>query len=834
MIGIQDISSSTDDEPVYAAGLRLSSLLSVAIFRQEFGVENVGAPISHRFHDCWTDFADALAASPTPLEILSVLSSASQTDSLNHHLTCNYSLLVLGRGDDHETARRACAESLRNVRVLVDTVLGFAQFRDLPPGELTDLLLLLSAPVVAEARRRREVFGVISDTRGPLGFLVPQEATDEVGPEAVTHLFPWVPSDDSWARLTSVLREEGGPRALVVHAQGFGAAPREALAMTHAELQTIETALARIEAGRDLPFLVGQLAALRADGSSRFAALYHRVLALRVFLAGATPPSSALVATLAGSIDDPSAYAGAMHDGTVFRGGVRIVPSDKSQIWAGLDSPSADILFTAREATAALRTPMPTTSEIPGFPLIEARTLRLNGVSGGDVALGLNIHRADSQPVRFSEEMRFRHTYVVGQTGTGKSTFLLNMLLEDAAKGRGVCLLDPHGSMVDDVLRNLPASRRDDVVLLDVTDTDHPVGFNPLHILETDPQRYMLERDVVVDGLLSYLMQTYRDVKEAFGPVFESHFRAMMSLLLGVEPPDPLQIPNLTMFRSLYSDSGLRNALIRGLDGRDTVLVEMIDEAMKVDGEGALANVAPYITSKFARFIADKALRNVICQRSTLDMDAIVEGQKILLVHLGRGRLGNLPAGLLASQVVAAIGRSMTGVGHGKRRPPFYVYADEFQLFADVRFAEWLAEARKFGLSLTLAHQHLDQLPKDVQSAVLGNCGTVVTFRVGANDARELAGLFSPLLAPHDLLSLPNYCAYVRGSGGFGQLPFSITGSPPPVSGDDAAADEIRRVSRERYGKPREEVEREMTETAREYQKLVGAAMKKKIANAVV
>ena len=810
-------------------GLQLETLLSAPLFLADYAKPGRTDSLPRLFHSLWTDFADALAASPAPPEIALVLSTRPAGEVSDTAPTCAFSILVLGRGTHDFSAERACEASWHSVRVLVETILGFATFRDMSAAEVATVSAALTAPATVEVRRRRENFGA-SATAGanPVGFLFPRRAEEEPEPNSVTHLFPWVPSDDSWARLAHVLARETGPAAFVVHAQGFATAPVEAVAQVYGETRRIEDSEQLLRGGMAQPFLQAQLEALRTLGTQRLATLYHRVLTIRVFLTGATPPSPALLATLAGSIDDPSAGHGVIHSENPFRSGLHLRElANGNYTLAPLVPADPDTLFSPAEATAVLRCPMPTDHGIRGIPLLEARPLPLVGTSGGDVSLGANVHGATRTTVRLTEELRFRHTYVIGQTGTGKSTMLLSMVLADAAMGRGICLVDPHGSLVDDTLRHLPPERHDDVVLLDLVDYRNPVGFNPLCILEDDPCRYVLERDLLIDGLLAYLHKSYAGVSEAFGPIFENLFRTMMALVLGVSRPDAEMVPNLMLFRRLFANGKMRNALVERSHHLEPGLMDVLEEAMQTTGESSWRNLAPYVTSKFSRFLSDTTLRNVICQRRTLDFAQIVREKKILLVHLGRGRIGDFPAGLLAGQILSGIHRAVMARGTDPAHPPFYFYADEFQIFADSRFAELLAEARKFRLSLTLAHQHLDQLPPDVRAAVLGNCGSIVSFRVGAGDAAKLSPLFTPFLNQQELLCLPNYTAYVRSSGALGIRPFSVSTPPPPPPPLADLSAEIRAASARRYSRTKAEVEAETAETLAAYDRLAPAGIDK-------
>lgn len=219
--------------------------------------------------------------------------------------------------------------------------------------------------------------------------------------------------------------------------------------------------------------------------------------------------------------------------------------------------------------------------------------------------------------------------------------------------------------------------------------------------------------------------------------------------------------------------------------GKDLMIDDFITEVTSASGENSLQNVATYITSKFNRFVSDMTLRNITCQNSVLDLDDIVNSGRVLLFYLGKGRFGDQAAGLLASQVVSRLRHIVMMRGAGADVRPFYLYADEFQLLADDRFAELLAEARKFKLALTVAHQYVQQLPAQVLQGVLGNVGTTICFRVGAPDGEMLEGVFKPTFGCRDLTSLPNFRAYVRSFGALGHMPFSVEMEAPPVEGDE-------------------------------------------------
>jgi hypothetical protein len=539
-------------------------------------------------------------------------------------------------------------------------------------------------------------------------------------------------------------------------------------------------------------------------------------LAAQLFVTSERPPSPALLAIAESSLYLPVEPAMPGANEPMFHGGAYLVPADATRVMASLEVPTIDMLFGPREATAFLRTPTPADDELPGLAVNRSRTRPHNGPSSKDCPLGCNLVRGKQRAVKLDPAMRFRHTYIVGQTGTGKSTLMLHMILHDLRQGRGVGVLDPHGSLIEDVLQRMPRERIDDVILVDVADVEHPVGFNPLRLTDRDALQYRLSRDLLIDDLYSYLDRAY-DMRQVAGPMFETHFRGMLGLLLGLQPQQHPCIPNLIVLRSLYTNKALREHLRGRLAGQDIVIEEFLKEAVAATGDQKLENMAPYVTSKFNRFISDLTLRNITCQNATLDFDQIVNEGKVLLFYLGKGRFGDQAAGLLASMALSRIQSAVMKRGSGAEIRPFYLYADEFQLLADERFAELLAEGRKFGLALTMAHQYVQQLPEKVLHGVFGNVGTFMALRVGAVDGEMLEPLFAPTFGRRDLTCLPNYRAYVRSHGGFGQLPISVEVPPPSSQVHPRRAERIRRLSRLKHGRDRKIVEAEIASTYEAY-----------------
>jgi hypothetical protein len=665
-------------------------------------------------------------------------------------------------------------------------------------------------------RSRRNGLGFRSSGSGDVDEPHAPERDDD---GSVRHLFPWTPGDDGWEHLLAALLRAGTGTAFVVHLKGHERTPDEIQQEAVAALAVAEQ-IARLQvSGKGVQTILSiQAELLRREALKRVSMLQGRVVEARLFVTSRCKLSQSLLTAVLTGIDATSSAGDKRPGDGPLHGGAQVDARRARAVTAPLKSGELRHFFGLHEATSFFRTAIPAVSEMPGLSLKRARTLAITGLPGTDCLLGRNLHRGVRVDACVDEGTRFRATYVIGQTGTGKSTLLLNMVMHDVNAGRGVAVLDPHGSLVDDVLRCYHQHRRDDLVLVDLSDSERPVGLNILHVAEEDPLVYRHTRDMIIDDLYSFLQRTY--MQETMGPIFESHLRSVLALLMGNETQKAPLIPNLMLFRTMYTNRKLRKALSQRVRGQDVVVDEFLDEADAVCGEGSMANMAPYITSKFSRFVTDVALRNITCQPRTLDFDDIVNSGKVLLVYLGKGKFGDHAAGLLAGQIVSRLRHAVMKRGSSQNNRPFYLYADEFQLFADERFAELLAEARKFGLALTLAHQYVEQLPERVLRAVVGNVGTLIALRVGARDGEFLAPLFRPHFSARDLMSQANFRACVKSSGRLGETPFSLDLVPPPSGQNATLARRLRTLSRNRYGQCRRKVEDEIAKTYLAYREL--------------
>lgn len=428
------------------------------------------------------------------------------------------------------------------------------------------------------------------------------------------------------------------------------------------------------------------------------------------------------------------------------------------------------------------------------------------GMGKEGILLGTNKHRHLQTPIYFAPEDRMRHFYVIGQTGTGKTTLLKNMIIQDIEQGHGVCMMDPHGSDIVDVLKNIPRERIDDVIYFDPSDIEYPMGLN---MLEYD-RRFPEQKTFVINELLSIFNKLF-DMKSAGGPMFEQYFRNATLTVM----EDPESGNTLLEIGRVMADREFRMKKL--MRSRNPLVLQFWQGAEKTKGEQGLENFVPYITSKFDVFLSNDIMRPIVAQeRSALNFRQIMDEKKILLINLSKGRLGDINAHFIGLIIVgkilmAALSRvDMTT--QGLKPEDFYLYIDEFQNVTTPSIATILSEARKYRLSLTMAHQFIGQLDADIKNAVFGNVGSMATFRVGPDDAEYLEKQYEPTFTAQDILKLENRNAYMKMLlRGTPEKPFNMeTIAPQP--GHVSLVEEIKKRSREKYSRPRAEVEQEIIE----------------------
>lgn len=415
--------------------------------------------------------------------------------------------------------------------------------------------------------------------------------------------------------------------------------------------------------------------------------------------------------------------------------------------------------------------------------------------------LGTNSYRGAQTPIYLQTEDRLRHLYVVGQTGTGKTGLLKNLIVQDIQNGEGCCFIDPHGNDIYDILAAVPPERYDDVIYFDPADLSRPFGLNFLEYDYARPE----QKTFIVNELLAIFKRLYGDVPESMGPAFEQYFRNA-TLLVMEDPASGSTI--LDIARVLSSDTFRREKLAKSMN--PIVNQFWTEIATKAGGEAALENIVPYITNKFDDFTANDFIRPIVGQQeSSFRFREVMDSKKILLVNLSKGRLGERNANLLGLIIVGKLFMAALSRADNPRAvySPFYVYIDEFQNVTTDSIPGILSEARKYKLSLTMAHQFLGQIDEKMRMAVFGNVGNMAVFRVGEEDAEFFGKQFAPVFKASDFVGLENRNAYVKIlANGVPQKPFDLRTADLAV-GNPAQVDDLMHLSSQTYGRDRDTVE---------------------------
>lgn len=481
-----------------------------------------------------------------------------------------------------------------------------------------------------------------------------------------------------------------------------------------------------------------------------------------------------------------------------------LMQGSKRFIFREFDSREA-IPMSLRELTTLVHFPTHAVSHTPQLKRVQAALAPapLDMPTEG-TKIGVNTYRGKSTDIFLTDEDRLRHLYIIGQTGTGKSGFIRTLIRQDIERGAGLCFIDPHGTDVQEILEVIPEHRMQDVIYFDPSDTQHVLGLN---MLEYDPKKPE-QKTFVINELFSIFKKLYSNSPESMGPAFEQYFRNATALVM----EDPATGNTMLDISRVLADARYREVKLSR--SKNPVVNQFWREiATKAQGEASLANIVPYITNKFDIFTANDIMRPIIAQQtSAFRMRELMDSRKILLVNLSKGLLGDINANLIGMILVGKI--LMAALSRvdsiGLDLPHFYLYIDEFQNITTDSISAILSEARKYKLSLTVAHQFIAQLDERIRDAVFGNVGSMAIFRVGYEDADFLAKQLAPVFETQDIMNIENQHAYVRLlARGVPQKPFSIKtlwfekGSPD-------RAEHMKRVSRHAYGRAREDVEREI------------------------
>ena len=425
------------------------------------------------------------------------------------------------------------------------------------------------------------------------------------------------------------------------------------------------------------------------------------------------------------------------------------------------------------------------------------------------ILLGHNVYRGVKREVRFKEKDRSRHHYIIGKSGSGKSALLSYMARQDVQNGKGVCVIDPHGDLVEDVLAFVPKERAKDVIVFDPGDQERPMALNILEAVSAS------EQDLVSSQATEIFIKLFGD--EIFGPRIQHYFRnACLTLMEDVEEGATLiDVPRM------FTDDAFMKYKVKKV--KNPVVKSFWQNEYANTGDRERQEMIPYFSAKFGPFITNSIMRNTIGQvKSSFDFRKVMDEGKILLVKLSKGKIGDLNTQLLGLIIVARI--QMAAMSRAdipeKERRDFYLYVDEFQNFATDSFCSILSEARKYHLSLIMAHQYISQLTvskfgtssTQIRDAVFGNVGTMCSFKVGAEDAEYLAKEYAPLLSEQDVLGISNYKMYIKlNINNTTSRPFSCSTIWDETGKNEKIAELVKEYSRLKHGRKREFVEQEIT-----------------------
>jgi Type IV secretion-system coupling protein DNA-binding domain len=410
--------------------------------------------------------------------------------------------------------------------------------------------------------------------------------------------------------------------------------------------------------------------------------------------------------------------------------------------------------------------------------------------------IGVTNFRNDKKAFGIKGTDRMNHIYVIGKTGTGKSTLLLNMAISDIQRGNGLCLIDPHGDIAEKILEYIPKERIRDIIYFNPADENFVIAFNPLDNVLQD------QTHLVVAGLIATFKKIWMD---SWGPRLEYILRYSLLTLCNYPGATLLDIQPL-----LTSYDFRRKVLSYCSD--QYLLSFWYNEFDKYPPQLKAEAISP-ILNKTGLFVAIAKLRNVIGQATnSFQIQDVMDNQKILICNFSKGKLGEDTCTLLGSMIVNAIQLAALARASQQEeyRIPFYLYVDEMHSFISLSFADILAEARKYRLSLFMAHQYIEQVNEKIRHAIFGNVGTMIIFRVGAEDAKQLVQEVQPTFNEEDMINLPRYSMYLKLMiDGTTSKPFSATTTQLSIP-NHSYKDAVLECSAERYGRSRETVEFEI------------------------
>ena len=467
------------------------------------------------------------------------------------------------------------------------------------------------------------------------------------------------------------------------------------------------------------------------------------------------------------------------------------------------------MVFNTEEMASFWHLPVPNT-ETPNINWLGARKAPPpTNMPKDGITLGRAVYRGEETVVKMKREDRRRHLYTVGKSGSGKSVFIQNLAVQDVINGEGVCVIDPHGDFVDYVLQHIPKERAEDVIYFNPADVERPIGLNMIDVQSEE------QKDFATQEMISIFYKLVTD-PSMIGPMFEHNMRnVMLTLMADTENPGTIaEIPRM------FTDDEFVKSWKKKLT--DPMVLAFWDKEMAKTSDFHKSEMLGYLISKVGRFVENAMIRNIIGQtHSGFSFREVMDKKKILLVNLAKGLVGEINSNLLGLIIVSKL--QMAALERASlpedQRHDFYLYIDEFQNFITDSIATILSEARKYRLELIIAHQYMKQLEDNkgkttVRDAVLGNAGTVVSFRIGVEDAEILSKEFAPVFNAYDLVNVEQYTAYIKLLiDNTAAKPFNMF-TYPPRPGNKQLAAAIKELSRLKYGRPREIVEAEIMERA--------------------
>lgn len=667
-----------------------------------------------------------------------------------------------------------------------------------------------------------------SDLKVPLGFTGRGQVMrmPEVGQ---VHVCPFLSNPRSFEKVFSLMLMQPSPTAICFTLKPTLLTPREERSLEH-QIRACEAfAQSGVSGtsdniGKLSPTLQERARVLQRHLTSSFFGLREEAVLLQIRVIGEKAIPTSILDALGSKLTLPPGGLGASVEGFLY-GGYEIRTYKDAQIPAIRDSITQvtlgeecsrsrfQYLFQAKEASGIFTMPIATSETLPGVKTRNYAT-RLIPIAAEMIGetIGHSGQNGTSLSVCFDADTFFRHIWITGRTGTGKSSFAVAAAEAKVLTGEGVVFMDPHGDGAKALAERIPPERIKDVIYFDAGDFERPFGINPLEFKDQQQRHFQIQE--TLEGI-KRRAQAYD--KSFIGPYYMKQGRGGLQVVTS----NPNKMGTILQFNKLFFDRDFVDRFLP-LSTPDPRLEEFIEDSLKAteysrqSSDGSIS-AAEYLTSKLDDFLGDPHMRNIFGQyRSSFSFEDVIREQKILIVDLAKGRIGELNAQFLGTILITKLqsaAMSQAAVKYEDRKPIF-AFVDEFQSMATENFSTILSEARKYKLSLTLINQFASQLDPKIREALTGNVGTTITFRVGATDAETLEPTFRPVFSQHDLINLPNFNAYVSTlSRHEVTTPFSMTTNFDPGAGNPEIAAEIKERSRRIYGRRREDVEREIEES---------------------